>query len=298
MKMLVLLFFVVVGVVFGGAGCKSQSLGDVWTRPADDMVMVYVPEGEFVMGSDDDDLEDALEVCKEYLGDHFVETPCRPGFFVEEQPAHTVSLDGFWIDRTEVTNAQYRQCVEAGVCQPPATCIDERVVEPSYGEPSKADDPVVCVDWDDAQAYCVWAGARLPTEAEWEYAARGPDGRLYPWGNKFDCAGGNLLDRATGCDDGYKWTAPVGSFPDGASWCGAQHLAGNVAEWVADWYTHDYYARSPSQNPTGPPSGERRIMRGGSWETFPTVARCAYRESHDPARSYYDWGFRCAKDSG
>ena len=291
MKMLVLVFFVVLVLVFAGSGCKSNSLGDTWTRSADEMVMVYVPAGEFDMGSDDDDVDDAEEACKKHVADFYC-----VGYILGEQPLHTVSLDSFWIDQTEVTNAQYRRCVEAGACQAPGTCI-EPFMEPSYGEPSKADDPVVCVDWDDAQAYCEWAGGRLPTEAEWECAARGPDRRIYPWGNTFDCAGGNLSDRGTGCDDGYKWSAPVGSFPDGVSWCGAQDLAGNVWEWVADWYGPDYYAQSPSQNPTGPPSGKNRTMRGGSWDSWATPARSAFRAFHGPSEWKSNWGFRCAKGS-
>jgi formylglycine-generating enzyme required for sulfatase activity len=244
----------------------SASLGDTLTRPADGMVMVYVPAGEFEMGSTE-------------LG-------------VDEEPVHTVALDAFWIDQMEVTNAQYRQCMEARACEEPGCWDEEDLRAPEQ--------PVVCVTWYQAQAYCEWAGGWLPTEAEWEYAARGPEGWRYPWGDEFDGTRLNYCD--ANCDrdyadkefdDGYAYTASVGSFPAGASWCGALDLAGNVFELVADWYDGNYYSRSPSRNPTGPSSGERRVSRGGSWHHVRDLARSENRNMGNPGASHDSVGFRC-----
>jgi len=245
------------------------------------MVMVYVPAGNFLMGSTDADNNAA--------GD--------------EKPQHTVHLDAFWIDRTEVTNAQYRKCAAAGACRAPTTCDRG---DPAYGDASKADHPVVCVSWDDARTYCQWAGVRLPIEAEWEKAARGTDGRLLPWGNDFDCHKGNFDDEQAvdlyvvpggpNCD-GYAQTAPVGSYPAGASPYGAVDMAGNVFEWVSDWYDSGYYSRSPDRNPKGPETGQYRVLRGGSWHDNWNLTRCANRYNPDPASRVYDIGFRCGAAS-
>jgi formylglycine-generating enzyme required for sulfatase activity len=255
------------------------------------MVMVYVPRDTFAMGSDDDEVDYALQVCSEGVGD------CERATFEDEQPVHTVTLDDFWIDRTEVTNAQYRNCVEAGVCEAPTLCDWG---EPMYEDASKADHPVVCVDWFNADAYCLWVGGRLPTEAEWEYAARGPGGYRYPWGDTFDCWRGNfddetLLDDITvpggeGCD-GYEMTAPVGSFADGASWFGALDMSGNVWEWVNDWYGQ--YPSLPQTNPAGPDTGEAKVMRGGSWFAIRGDVRSMYRSVDEPFYTGHDAGFRC-----
>jgi serine/threonine-protein kinase len=213
--------------------------------------MVYVPAGEFEMGSTEGN----------------------------EQPAHIVALDSFWIDRTEVTNAQYQQCVQTG------TCAEPHCYDPNLNAP---DQPVMCIDWDQAQTYCEWAGARLPTEAEWEYAARGPDGHTYPWG---DDAPGH--EWANFIEGPVYWTTPVGSLPDGASWCGALDMAGNVEEWVADWYGD--YAPDRQENPTGPPSGEYRVLRGGSWwdqaSNMRSTRRSPVPAASDPSNLV---GFRCA----
>jgi formylglycine-generating enzyme required for sulfatase activity len=260
------------------------------------MVMVFVPVGEFQMGSTDEEVDEVLQVCNVYLDGN-----CKREWIEVQQPLHTVALDGFWIDQTEVTNAQYGQCVEAGACRTPTTCGGGG---PTYGDASKADHPVVCVSWHGAQAYCEWAGARLPTEAEWEYVARGPQGFVYPWGNEFDGTRLNYCDvnctstqADTDYDDGYEGSAPVGSFQNGASWCGALDMAGNVMEWVADWYDGDYYDNSPSQNPTGPPSGRGRGVRGGAWYYEPYLLRSSYRLWHSPGDTYDVIGFRCVMNS-
>jgi formylglycine-generating enzyme required for sulfatase activity/tRNA A-37 threonylcarbamoyl transferase component Bud32/LysM repeat protein len=234
-------------------------LGDTWTRFADGMGMVYAPAGEFEMGSVDGELT--------------------------EQPVHPVALDGFWIDRTEVTNAAYRRCVEADACQPP-TCEEGNL---DYDDPTKADLPVVCVDWYMARLYCEWAGARLPTEAEWEYAARGPEEYTWPWGDKTPTC---QLAQYSECDPRI---APAGSLPEGASWCGALEMAGNVQEWVADWYAP--YSAERQVNPTGAASSSWRVLRGGSWGNGAEAIRSAKRESWYPDEKNGGRGFRCAADA-
>jgi formylglycine-generating enzyme required for sulfatase activity len=229
--------------------------------------MVYVPAGEFLMGSTDGDPE---------AGD-------------DEKPQHTAYLDAFWIDQTEVTNAQFRKCVEAGRCQAPTTCDWG---EPTYNDGSKADHPVVCVDWNQANAYCQWAGARLPTEAEWEKAARGEDGRTYPWGDSTPACN---KAQYHGCD-GH--SVPVGSTVAGASPYGALGMAGNVWEWVADWYNSDYYTNSTANNPKGPNSGAFRVLRGGSWYDLWDNVRAADRNYGNPSSRSKAFGFRCASSPG
>jgi serine/threonine-protein kinase len=249
------------------------------------MEMVYVPAGTFQMGSSDVQVEEARVLCEQYPDEY---GKCQDADFTSESPPHAVTLDGFWIDRTEVTNAQYGLCAASGAC-PEARLADS----PAYnGE----DYPVAGIPWQDAGDYCAWAGGRLPAEAEWEYAARGPDGTLYPWGNEFDCAGGNFWDDAAGCDDGYPEPAPVGSFPGGASWCGALDMAGNVWEWVSDAY--GAYPAEAQTNPTGPASGSNRILRGGSWGYHQPFVRAAYRYRVPPSADYLAVGFRCAVPAG
>ena len=229
----------------------------MWASPTDGAEMVYIPAGEFIMGSDEGDSD--------------------------ERPVHTVYLDAFYIDTTEMTNSQYRKCVEAGACDTP-------VKTTYYDNADYAQHPVVYVSWNDADAYCQWAGKRLPTEAEWEKAARGTDGRTYPWGEGIHC------DHAHygGCGEG---TVPVGSKPKGASPYGALDMAGNVWEWVADWYDSDYYSQSSWLNPPGPDSGVGRVLRGGSLHGNQRFTRCAYRVGGNPRYWYFYVGFRCASDS-
>ncbi len=247
-------------------------------RPNDDMLMVYVPAGDFTMGGDSGA---ALQECQHNI------SGCQPDVFKSEEPAHVVTLAAFWIDQTEVTTGKYAQCVQGGACQPPAD-IRSRSWLDYYTNPAHADYPVINVNWNQASAYCAWAGARLPTEAEWEKAARGTDGRLYPWGMTFnpDLASYNetVMD-----------PEPVGSYPTGASPYGALDMAGNVSEWVTDWYGQTYYAESPASNPPGPATGTFRVARGGSWYDFSSYLRTTSRKPIDPALHNYGLGFRCAR---
>jgi len=229
-------------------------------REKDGMEMVYVPSGTFQMGSNDGH---------------------------DEQPVHSVALHSFWIDQTEVTNAEYACCVAAGTCTRPSSPISA-TRDSYYGDSQYDDYPVIWVSWNHAATYCEWAGGRLPTEAEWEYAARGPDRSVYPWGDE-PPPDETLLNYMNNVGD----TTRVGSYPGGASWCGALDLAGNAWEWVNDWYADDYYAASPAENPTGPDSGRTKVRRGGAWSSVPDGVRSARRNDDGPASSYRIIGFRC-----
>ncbi|MCP4539911.1 MAG: formylglycine-generating enzyme family protein [Chloroflexi bacterium] len=268
------------------------------TRSTDGMTMVYVWGGAFQMGNTER--------------------------YRNEKPVHTVILDSFWIDKYEVTNEQFTRFVqttdymtdaerkETGRVYTKKSGWDNVVGAdwqhpggPETGIADIMDHPVVQVSWNDAQAYCEWAGARLPTEAEWAYAARGPTGNVYPWGDEFDCSVGNFDDETEidenvvwgteGCD-GYVMTAPVGRFRRGASWCEALDMAGNVREWVSDWY--DEYPSATQTNPTGPETGDEKALRGGAWHSAPFAVHAAVRGAGAPARSTFILGFRCVVEPG
>ena len=230
----------------------------------DGMVMAYVPAGEFLMGSaSSDSLADKDEI-----------------------PQHTVYLDAFWIDRTEVSNKQYSKCVLAQRCE-----ASEYIDDPNF---SGDNQPVVGIDWDNAQAYCRWAGRQLPTEAQWEKAARGTDGRIYPWGNQTATCDYAVLNDGSrnGCGTGATW--PVGSKPKGASPYGVLDVAGNALEWVTDWYAVSYYASSPLKNPLGPAFGQYRVLRGGSFSYDARLARSTSRNWYRPDSNFWDrGGIRC-----
>ena len=205
-----------------------------------------------------------------------------------EQPAHDVALTkGFWIDRYEVTNEAFAAFVAAGGYEDRdlwsergLAWLDRLDRElPVDCTSTAADHPRACITFYEAEAYAAWRGGRLPTEAEWEFAARGPDSRIYPWGDTWDPALANIVD-----SDG---TVAVGSYPAGASWIGAEDISGNVMEWVADWWSFDYYELEVAVDPTGPEQGVKKVEKGGWWGAVPHVGRGAYRHFEDPP-SYQD----------
>jgi formylglycine-generating enzyme required for sulfatase activity len=235
---------------------------------ADGSLMMFVPAGEFTMGSSAADTSNP-----------------------NEKPQHPVYLDAFWIGKYEVTNALYKKCVDAGRCTAPDISYWPKGTIPS----GKENHPVVGVGWDDAVAYAQWMGGRLPTEAEWEKAAcwdeARKDKRVYPWGNEFDPQKANTFE------SGIRDTTPVDRYPSGASAYGVLDMAGNVWEWVADWYDGGYYGNSPARNPTGPVSGQVRVLRGGSWSGNQGLARCAFRSGITPVARINYVGFRVAQSS-
>ena len=230
----------------------------------DNAEMVFIPSGSFTMGSDE---SDAL---------------------TDTRPAHEVYLDGYWIDKYEVTNAQFARCVEAGYCYEPRD-LSSSTHKDYYINDDYANFPVIHVDWNQAKAYCFWAGKRLPTEAEWEKAARGDGSFIYPWGNELPAE----IPMQVGLF-GSGDTAPVDAFPEGNSPYGAYNVGGNVWEWTADQYDQYFYSKSPAENPKAVTGGNDYVIRGFSW-AYPfsrheiTTRNFSYILNHS-----YDLGFRCA----
>ena len=295
----------------------TLSAGTERRAEKDQKSIIYIPEGEFLMGSDAGQVSAA--------------------------PAHKVSVDAFWINKTEVTSAAYRTCVKEGDCTPPdksapfEVWYDEKDRRPYWtyfwDSPDSGALPMLRVTWEQADAYCKWAGGRLPTEAEWEKAARGTDGRVYAWGEADpyivyrSLTDGTILtgDQPTphphphnpaprplrrarighvdyfveylqlnyNSQSGH--TQEVGHFKEGASPYGVLDMAGNAAEYVFDWYAKDYYANSPSTNPTGPEAGTAHVVRGGSWlsslDSVSTFSRSYFGQNWV---NYMTVGFRCA----
>jgi formylglycine-generating enzyme required for sulfatase activity len=205
-----------------------------------------------------------------------------------EKPVHQVYLDTYYIDKYEVTNAHYRDCVLADGCQAPLQATS--YTRADYYDSAQYDNyPVIYVNWEMARTYCEWRGARLPTEAEWEKAARGTDKRIYPWGAVIDQSRANY-NQAVGD------TTAVGSYENGKSVFGAYDLAGNVWEWVADWFQDNYYVTlgDNAVNPQGPQSGQERVLRGGSFFYRDYIVRSANRGWTNPQDVSSGFGFRCA----
>jgi formylglycine-generating enzyme required for sulfatase activity len=263
--------------------------------------MALVPSGEFLMGS-----------------------PAGAEAFDDEQPQRQVYVGAFWMDRQETTHAEYELFVRATGHRVPANANPGASLwDTNAPLPGSADHPVINVSWEDATAYCAWRGKRLPTEAEWEKAARGTDARRYPWGNNWDHARANSASfwagRTIQFDSGEDWnafwvkgegarisrerglkgevlTVPVGSFPNGASPYGMLDMAGNVSEWVQDWYDPGYYAKSPLADPQGPTRGAIKAMRGGSWLKPARSLRTTDRDYGNVASRPSGAGIRCARD--
>jgi formylglycine-generating enzyme required for sulfatase activity len=237
--------------------------------------MVLIPAGSFQMGSNDGELD--------------------------EKPVHTVYISKFWMDKYEVTNGEYKKCVDGGSCRAPS---DSKSYTRSsyYGDSQYENYPVNNVSWDDARNYCSWKGKRLPTEAEWEYAARGGlRGARYPNGDNINCSDANFArwsgagDNSICKDSGGKDndTHTVGSHV--ANGYGLYDMAGNVWEWVSDWYNANYYKNNPSRDPQGPSNGEYRVVRGGSWASDSLIFRVSYRNRNTATFWDYGYGFRCAR---
>lgn len=233
---------------------------DIKTSELDGMTQAYVPEGEFLMGKG--------EVRKN-----------------DNSPQHLVYLDAFWMDKYEVSNSMYLKCLQAGAC---SEMVSDNT---TYQNWIYRDHPVTYVTWEQANAYCQWAGRRLPTEAEWEKAARGTDGRKYPWGNEaanarlanFD---GSMIQEAVS----------VYRYPLGASPYGMLNMSGNAREWIADWYGEDYYLVTSYANPTGPETGTERSLRSGSYNEDKNEIAITSRYRHEPQSAGLSRGFRCAED--
>ncbi len=261
---------------------SNAELGDERTASADGMIQVFIPTGTFYMGGLDEDAK------------------------ANEKPARRVTVSSFWMDKVEVTNGMYNLCVEAGVCAIPRD-LGSATRTKYFIDPEFADYPVIFVSWEDAKTYCEWGGRRLPTEAEWEYAARGTNTFSYPWGDE------SPTDQLANFNYLVRDTSRVGSYPTGASSFGILDMSGNVWEWVSDFYDEKYYEGGPAQDPIGPDkpgvNGLRRSLRGGSWQDSGKDIRLSNRGfslapdlNADPSAQSYKGeatnriGFRCAAD--
>jgi len=259
------------------AGCQSMpaatSIAGQTRTDSKGIEQVWVPAGTFQMGT----AEASIPALKALNPPKFI-----VGELASEQPQHEVRLTaGYWIDKYEVTNEAFNAFVRDNGYRDKSHWSDagwEWLGNQSLDQLPKSclgnlpRNPIACVTWFEAEAYARWRGGRLPTEAEWEFAARGPDSLAYPWGNEFDSSRTNVVDS--------RGLQPVGSYPRGISWVGAHDMAGNVMEWVQDWLAS--YSDSTMENPTGPASGKVKVEKGGWWGSPFLAARSAYRHFEDP----------------
>lgn len=244
---------------------KTQALATkAEIRARDSTPMVLIPAGEFLMGSENGDQE-------------------------KKNPMHSVYLDAFYIDKFEVTIGQYEKFLRSAKRKTPRYWEQ---VDPN----GPRDHPVIGVDWEDAQAYCEWVGKHLPTEAEWEKAAKGSDGRIYPWGNESPTANHGNFEQC--CEwKGYKSLAEVTLHEEGKSPYGVYNMTGNVREWTRDWYDAEYYSKSPPSNPRGPESGVERVIRGGSWASSDEYLQVTNRDREQPNFQSATIGIRCVRET-
>ena len=252
------------GLVFLSTPISPPShLNNLFTveNPIDKMRLAFIPAGEFLMGSNRNDSSKSDD----------------------ELPQHSVYLDAFWISTTQVTNAMFNTCVNAGVCLYSVS----HTTNPNYLNPLYANHPVVYVSWQAAQTYCSWTGGRLPTEAEWEKAARGPEGLRYAWGEELP-----RLKFVNAANE-YGTTTIVGLFPYGKSYYSTFDMGGNVREWVYDWYDPTYYQYASDRNPAGPENGEKKVLKGASFSDDYGYCRAANREAHVPLSPGNVRSFRC-----
>lgn len=252
---------------------EHLSVNNSVVREKDGGIIVLIPEGEFMMG-------------------------CDPNFNAgfdcnfDELPLHPVYLSAFFIDKQEVTNEQYLQCVEAGICKEPVY-KNSRTRISYYGKPAYNKFPVIAVTWYEASDYCQWVNGSLPTEAQWEKAAKGTLPKAFPWGDQIPyCKLANSYNNALG-EFCIGDTVKVGSYPMGASAYGVMDMAGNVWEWVNDWYSAEYYRHSPFVDPAGIDTGSGKVIRGGGYDYSWSKLRIAYKSNHHPNTRHLSYGFRC-----
>jgi len=277
-----ILFLVVIVFVAAGCGEPSKPPYTTQTSPIDGKTMVRVPAGKFVLGTP---AEQAATLTEQF--------DLPKGFFRAEMPSQTMTLDEFYIDQTTVTHAEYQKFLDAHpnrdvpyVASPAARSFNWDKITRAF--PAQRDQfPVVLISWDDAAAYCQWAGKRLPSEAEWEKAARGTDGRIWPWGNAWDASKANSVEQRNDA------AMIGGQFPGGASPYGALDMVGNVWQWTSTLYKpYPYDANDGRADPQTPGA---RVTRGGAWAFGPSVTRTATRNRFDPQSVSLSIGFRCAQ---
>ena len=287
---------------------EIEALGDPQViRGEDGAEMVLIPAGEFWMGATPESLEAVRDYCRQRPNIDY----CQNGHYDrDELPRHRVTLDAVYLDRFEITNALFEKFVKATGRQTLAETEGagavwfrqdrrwqrSRIKGANWrapngpGSSAQAAYPVVQVSWFEAVVYCTWAGKRMPTEAEWEKAAGGVDGYRFPWGNAWDST------RSNSARGDNSASTPVGNYPRGASPYGVQDMAGNVWEWVADWYAEGYYGVSPTHNPPGPTAGTSRVARGGAWHNGATLSETTRRDGVVPSGRSNVLGFRCARN--